>query len=106
MEVEGPIRVGTTFKWKAGPGSIRSEVLESEPPRRVGWTGRTLGITAMHVWQMDASGDGTRVVTQESWSGALARVLRSKMRKTVRNALDQALPALRDEAVRRHGSTR
>ena len=106
MEVDEPLRVGTKFTWKAGPGSIRSEALETDRPRRVGWTGRTLGVTALHVWQLEASGDGTRVVTEESWSGPLARVLRSTTRKTVRSALDRSLPALRDEAVRRATSSR
>jgi hypothetical protein len=105
MEVDEPLRVGTRFTWKAGPGLIRSEVVECERPRRVGWQGRTLGITAVHVWHLDANGDSTRVWTEESWSGPLARVLRGTMRKTVRGALDRALPALRDEAVRRERST-
>ena len=105
MEVDEPLRLGTTFKWKAGPGTIRSEVLECDRPRKVGWRGRTLGVTAAHVWQMEAEGDRTRVFTEESWAGPLARVLRAAMGKMVRKALDEGLPALRDEVQRRAGST-
>ena len=66
-----------------------------------GWTGRTLGVAAVHVWQIDGQGDGTRVVTEESWAGFLARLLRGPMRKALRKALDEGLPALREEAERR-----
>lgn len=105
MQVDEPVRVGTTFQWKAGPSTIRSEILESERPHSVGWKGRTLGITAVHVWRMELEGETTRVFTQESWSGLLARALRASMKKTVRKALDDGLPALRREAERRASST-
>lgn len=101
VDVGEPFRVGTTFRWKAGPGTIRSRILESDRPRRVAWKGRTLGIDAVHVWRIEAYGDGSRVVTEESWSGLLARLLRGTMAKAVRKALDEGLPALRDEAERR-----
>lgn len=105
MNVDEPVRVGTTFQWKAGPGTIRSEIVESERPYRVAWKGRTLGITAVHVWRMDLDGEATRVFTEESWSGLLARALQGSMRKAVRKALDDGLPALRREAERRSSST-
>ena len=101
VRVEGPARVGTKFEWKAGPGTIRSEILEADRPRSVGWRGRTFGTTALHVWLMEDHGDGTRVVTEESWRGVLPRVLRSLMRRTVRKALDDGLPALKREAEER-----
>ncbi len=44
---------------------------------------------------------GTRVFTEESWAGPLARLLPTAMRKTVRKALDDGLPALKAEAERR-----
>ena len=101
MRVDEPVRVGTTFEWKAGPGTIRSEVLESDRPRSVGWRGRTLGITALHFWLVEGQGDGSWVFTEESWSGPLARVLRGLMSKAVRKALEDGLPALKREAEKR-----
>ncbi|HEV2071396.1 MAG TPA: SRPBCC family protein [Acidimicrobiales bacterium] len=101
VHVDGPLRVGSTFQWKAGPGTIRSEVLEHDPPRGLAWKGRTLGITAVHVWRMDAQEATTRVFTEESWAGPLARALPGLMGKMVRKALDDALPALKHEAERR-----
>ncbi len=98
IHLDEPLAVGTRFHWKAGPGTIRSEILESDRPRSVGWRGRTLGIDALHLWRMEGQGESTRVFTEESWNGLLARVLRGSMSKTVRKALDDGLPALKREA--------
>lgn len=73
--------------------------------RSVAWRGRTLGITALHIWRIENQRDGTRVFTEESWTGPLARVLRSSMTKTVRKALDDGLPALKREAEDRARAT-
>src|ERR1700738_2996292 len=90
VEIGETAEVGTRFKWKAGPGAIKSQVIEWEPPSAVAWKGRTLSIDAVHAWRIEGDGQGSRVVTEESWSGLLARLLRGPMRKTVRKALDDA----------------
>lgn len=93
VSLNGPVEIGTRFKWKAGPGTIRSEILESSRARSVGWKGRTLGITAVHVWRIEEQGPGVRTWTEESWDGLLARVLRAPLAKTVKKALDDGLAA-------------
>jgi carbon monoxide dehydrogenase subunit G len=105
MHVDEPVGLGTTFRWKTGPGTIRSEIVESDRPRSVAWKGRTLGIDAVHVWRMEDRGDTTRVFTEVSWDGLLARVLQGSTRKTVQKALEDGLSALRNEAERRAQST-
>lgn len=105
MQVDGPIQAGTKFEWKAGPGTIRSEILESDRPRGIGWKGRTFGITALHVWRIEEQDGGTRTFTEESWDGRLARVLRRSMDKTVSKALEDGLAALKREAEHRTGSS-
>ncbi len=101
MKVDGTLGVGTEFEWKAGPGTIKSQVLDFARPHSIGWKGRTLGISALHVWRMTSEGGGTHVFTEESWDGPLARLLPGLMRKTVRKALDDGLPELKAEAERR-----
>jgi hypothetical protein len=64
-----------------------------------------LGVVAVHVWKIDPQGESTRVFTEESFSGPVARVLRRTMRNTLRKALDDGLPALKTEAERREHST-
>jgi hypothetical protein len=51
VELHGPLIPGTGVHWKSGGGaSIVSTLQEVESERRVTWTGRTLGIQAVHVW--------------------------------------------------------
>lgn len=98
----GPFAVGSKFEWKAGPSVIRSEVVAADRPHGAAWKGRTLGITAVHVWNIEPRGPATtHVHSAESWSGLLPRLLRATMRKTVRRALDDGLAALNAEAERR-----
>ena len=49
-DLRGPLAPGTEFRWKSGGSSIVSILQEIEPKRRIAWTGRTLGIRAVHVW--------------------------------------------------------
>ena len=101
----GPFAAGSRFEWKAGPGTIRSEVAEAERPRSAAWKGRTFGIRAAHAWRIEDSGPGlTHVHSAESWTGLLPRLLPGVLRKAVRRALDEGLPALKAEAERRSAS--
>ena len=33
MSMDGPLTVGSTFRWKAGPGTVRSTIRRIESPR-------------------------------------------------------------------------
>ena len=56
--LEGPLAPGTVFRWRAGTRLIsRLEVVD--PPTEIGWTGRTLGIPAVHVYRFEPSDGGT-----------------------------------------------
>jgi uncharacterized protein YndB with AHSA1/START domain len=99
----GPFGVGSKFEWRAGPGLIRSEVVTAERPHIAGWRGRTFGISAVHTWRIQppAGSASSHVDSSEAWSGLLPLLLRGMMRKAVRRALDEGLPALKAEAERR-----
>jgi uncharacterized protein YndB with AHSA1/START domain len=101
MTVEGAVAEGTKFRWKAGPGTIRSRVERLDRPRLAGWTGKTLGIDAVHVWHLEPRDGGTFVRTEESFSGFLPRLLRGRMQKTLDAALETGLQHLRVAAERR-----
>lgn len=101
MSIEGPVAEGTRFKWKPGPGTITSTIREAEPPRGIGWTGKTAGIKAVHAWRFEPRDGGTLVHTEESWEGVLPRLLRGRMQKMLQESLDNALPRLKAEAERR-----
>ena len=99
--LEGELAEGSVFRWKAGPGTITSTLQRVERPRVLAWTGRTLGVEAVHVWRLEPRNGATLVTTEESWEGPVASLLRGPLRKTVRNALDAGLGHLKAEAERR-----
>jgi uncharacterized protein YndB with AHSA1/START domain len=101
VSLQGGVAEGAVFRWKAGRATITSTLRKVEPPRFVGWTGKTAGIKAVHVWHIDPVAGGTRVRTEESWEGFLVRVLRGRMKKDLQSALDDGLTHLKAEAERR-----
>jgi hypothetical protein len=101
MAVQGPVAPGSVFRWKAGPGTITSTIQRVEPPRQIAWIGRTLGIKAVHVWQLEPRDGRTFVRTEESFEGLLARLLRGSMQKTLDSSLADGLRYLKAEAERR-----
>ena len=100
VSIDGPPVEGTTFRWKAGPGTISSTVTRVDRPRLIAWTGRTLGISAVHVWHFEQRGGRTHVSTEESYEGLVARVLRRSLQKTLDAALADGVRQLKAEAER------
>jgi hypothetical protein len=72
-----------------------------DPPRGSGWTGSSLGIRAIDVFRLEARDGGTVVTEEESWGGLLARLFRSRMRRTLQSGIESGIQALKAEAERR-----
>jgi uncharacterized protein YndB with AHSA1/START domain len=68
-EAEGPLAVGSVFRWQTAGLDITSTVEEFDPPRRIAWGGPAQGIVAVHVWMLEPQDDGVLVRTEESWEG-------------------------------------
>lgn len=100
VAVEGPLAVGTEFRWKANGLGIVSTVEVLEPGHRIGWSGLSLGMRAVHLWELRPEDEGTRVITQESLSGWLARLLSFFDREYLDKSLDSALAELKSRAER------
>jgi uncharacterized protein YndB with AHSA1/START domain len=103
MTIEGSVAPGTVFRWKAGPGTITSTIQEVAPPREIAWTGKTLGIKAIHVWHLDRQNGRTLVRTAESYEGLVARLFRGSLQKTLDRALADGLRYLKDEVEAQPG---
>jgi hypothetical protein len=101
LSMAGPVAEGSEFRWKAGPGTITSTIRRVEPPRVIAWTGRTLGIRAIHFWSLEARDGTTFVRTEESYDGLVARLLRRPLRKALQRGLEDGLRYLKAEAERR-----
>lgn len=101
LALRGPVAPGSTFAWKAGPGTIRSRLAEVDAPRQIAWTGSTFGTRAIDIFRFEAQNGGTLVTEEESWDGILARLFRSRMRRTLQSGIERGLQALKVEAERR-----
>jgi uncharacterized protein YndB with AHSA1/START domain len=97
MTAPGAVAPGSVFRWKAGPGTITSTILRVERPRLIAWTGKTLGIDAIHFWHLEPQDGGTLVRTEESYDGLVARLLRRTLQKTLDRALADGLGYLKRE---------
>ncbi len=84
--------------WKSGPGTIKSTVADVEPGGRLSWTGKLMGIKAIHVWVLDTEGDTTTVTTQESWEGLVVRLTRKSSQRALNDALATGLRYLKAAA--------
>lgn len=94
-----PLAGGTTFRWKANGAPVRSRIEQIEAPGLVVWSGRSLGLRAIHLWRLEPAPDGgTRVTTEESLSGLPARVARRGAQRILEKSLDSFLAALAAEA--------
>ena len=51
--IEGDVIKGSKFKWKSWSVTITSIFQEVDRPRFIGWTGKTMGIKALHIWKLE-----------------------------------------------------
>jgi carbon monoxide dehydrogenase subunit G len=101
--LQGAVTEGSTFRWKAGPGTIKSTIRHVERPSVIAWTGSTFGIKANHVYFLEGRGTTTLVKTSESYDGLVARVFRRQLKKTLDRALVDGLRCLKAELETRAG---
>jgi uncharacterized protein YndB with AHSA1/START domain len=101
LSMRGPVAEGSEFRWKAGPGTITSTIRRVEPPRMIAWTGRTLGIRAIHFWWLEPPEGTTFVRTEESYDGAVARLFRRSLKRALERGLEDGIRYLKAEAERR-----
>lgn len=101
MSFDEPVEPGSTFRWKAGPGTIVSTLEEVEPPRLVRWRGKTLSIHALHEYRLELRAGSTHVETEETFSGLLVRLMSGSLQKTLDRTLQEGLEYLKAESERR-----
>ena len=100
MSAQQPVAVGSTFRWKAGPGTVTSTIQRLEPPLLIAWSGRTMGIRAVDVFRLDARGGTTLVRQEESWNGLVARLFRKRLQRTLDRSLESGLRNLKAASER------
>jgi hypothetical protein len=101
VSLQGEVAEGMVFRWKAVPGTITSTLRLVDRPRALGWTGRTFGIDAIHVWRFDRHGETTIASMEESFDGLTARLFRRRLQKQLDATTEVGLQNLKAAAERR-----
>lgn len=96
--VHGEIKQGTKFDWKAGGLSFKSEIHTSNPKSMFGWTGITLGASAIHNWFFEAKGNMTVVRVEESLQGIFPGLFSGYFQKNLDEGVVRNLKELKTAA--------
>lgn len=94
----GDLASDTEFVWKAGGLTFHSQLHTVEPFQAVGWTGRTMGVSAIHNWQLSYQDGVTTVAVSENLSGFLPWLMRRKFRKDLQVGMSKNLAELKAAA--------
>lgn len=92
---------GIEFSWKTMGQNFTSEVIEFEPPYRLGWESRKSTIKGYHAWLITPIEGGSRLITDESQFGFLAVMQRMFMPNKLRNLHDVWLAEIKERAEAR-----
>lgn len=96
-KLDGELKAGTIFRWKAKGLGITSKLHVVEKNSQIGWTGISLGMSAIHNWIFEAHGDVTRVITEESLSGWLSHLMKLFDPNFLEKSLEASLKLLKNE---------
>jgi uncharacterized membrane protein len=94
-KLEAELAAGTIFRWKASGLSIVSTLHTVNPNHEIGWTGVSLGMSAIHNWTFKAQDNGTLVITEESLSGWLAGLFKMFDKNFLEKSLEASLQKLK-----------
>ena len=97
---DGPLEVGSSFRWQTAGLDITSTVTAVDRHRHIEWGGPANGITAVHVWNFEQTDHGVRVATEESWEGVRIEEAVHSMQKALDDSLQAWLTNLKDRAER------
>ena len=100
-QADGPLGVGESFRWRTSGLDITSTITRFEPPRHIEWGGPANGIVAVHVWELEDTGSGVRVRTEESWEGPPIDAAVAPMQAALDASLAEWLRRLKDRAEAR-----
>ncbi len=97
-ELQGKLIKGTIFNWKAMGMKITSELQEVSKNKIIGWTGKSIGMNAVHIWYFEKHGNKTKVITEESLSGWMPVIIKMFKPEFLEDSLSKALLTLKSQA--------
>jgi hypothetical protein len=96
-KIHGPVQPNVSFTWKSGGMKIQSTLHTVAPFYNLGWTGKALGIFAIHNWSIKVVDGVTQVAVAESMEGLLARLFKRKLKPTLDQGMEHWLELLKKE---------
>ena len=93
--MEGSLAENTIFRWKASRVRFTSRLHTVIPGQILGWTGKTLGASAIHNWYLEPGDNGTLVRVEESLQGFLPSLMKKWFTKDLKNGMKKSLKELR-----------
>lgn len=93
--LRGSLAAGSEFIWRAGGLTFHSRLHTVVPNQVVGWTGKTMGVSAIHNWQLSHQNGVTTVAVSENLSGFLPWLLRKKFRRDLEAGMAKNLAELK-----------
>lgn len=100
-ELSGKVEEGAKFNWRSGGINFKSEIHTYNPYTSFGWTGMTMGASAIHNWNFMREKKGTVVSVEESIEGLYPSLLKKKFRNELQSGMETNLQELKAESERR-----
>lgn len=100
-QINGALQPLTTFDWTTGGVRIHSTLHTVEPYTHFGWTGKTLGMYAIHNWTLNATHNGTIVQVDESMEGFLTRLFKKSFNQNLEKGMVKWLDLLKAECEKK-----
>ncbi len=97
-KLNGNLREGAEFKWKAGGLSFISQIHTMHPQTSFGWTGKTIGASAIHNWFFREEAGKTVVTVEESLQGVFPRLFRKYFQSNLDRGVQKNLSELKAAA--------
>jgi uncharacterized membrane protein len=82
-KLNGPFKAETTFEWLAGGMPIKSTLHTVIPFFQIGWTGKVLGLYAVHNWVFTDLNGKTTVTVSESMEGFLLKIFKKYLNNSL-----------------------
>ena len=96
-KLNGEIAKGTQFIWHSNGSKIKSMIQITHEDKVFGWTGKTFGGTAIHIWYLEKTAQGTLLKVKESMEGWLVSLFKKKMNEILEKDMLSWLTALKRE---------
>lgn len=97
-KLKGKLKPQTTFVWNSGGVKIHSTLQNVHPENQLEWTGKSLGIKAVHRWVLTENDNSTIVRVEEVMLGFMVKLFKKSLNKKLATSLQLWLNLLKKES--------